>query len=48
VQNIGYFGAYQASNEYTAPDFVGRRDHYLWGRDVLLATRRAALSMLGR
>ena len=34
VQNIGYFGAYQAGDELRAPDFVGRRDPWLVTRDV--------------
>jgi hypothetical protein len=34
VQNIGYFGAYQNSDELRAHDYVGRRDPWLFGRDV--------------
>jgi glycosyltransferase involved in cell wall biosynthesis len=34
VQNIGYFGAYQAGDEFRAFDFVGRRDPWLVGRDL--------------
>jgi glycosyltransferase involved in cell wall biosynthesis len=37
VQNIGYFGAYQNSDELTAHDYVGRRDLWLRGRDVAFA-----------
>jgi GT2 family glycosyltransferase len=40
VQNIGYFGAYQSSNVYVAPDFVGRRDLWMWSRDLVMTARR--------
>jgi len=35
VQNIGYHGAYQNSDAYTAPDYVGKTDLWLRTRDVL-------------
>ena len=41
VQNIGYFGAYQSSDLYVAPDYVGERDLWLRSRDVLFAGKRA-------
>lgn len=44
VQNIGYLGAYQFDDTYTAPDYVGHRDFYLRGRDVWYRTRRTCLS----
>jgi len=39
VQNIGYFGAYQSGDVYTAKDFVGRRDAWLRARDIAMAAR---------
>jgi glycosyltransferase involved in cell wall biosynthesis len=44
VQNIGYFGAYQSSDELRAHDFVGRRDLWLWARDIGFAAWRLALA----
>lgn len=35
VQNIGYYGAYQNSNIYTAKDFVGKKDLSLKLMDIL-------------
>ena len=40
VQNIGYHGAYQSDETYTAPDYVGQTDLYLRSRDVWYATKR--------
>jgi GT2 family glycosyltransferase len=50
VQNIGYHGAYQNSDLYTAHDFVGKRDWYLCTRDWWYAFRRPfmGLTRLGR
>lgn len=39
VQNIGYRGAYQASSSHRAPDYVGKIDWYLRGRDVWYALK---------
>jgi glycosyltransferase involved in cell wall biosynthesis len=41
VQNIGYHGAYQDDETYTAGDYVGRRDAYLRSRDLVYRLRRA-------
>lgn len=46
VQNIGYFGAYQSGDLYTAPDYVGTRDAWLVGRDVLMGVDRVARTCL--
>jgi GT2 family glycosyltransferase len=40
VQNIGYVGAYQVDDTLKAPDYVGRRDLYLIGRDLYYSGRR--------
>ena len=52
VQNIGYFGAYQNSDALRAHDYVGRRDLWLYGRDVAFAgwrlLERANETTLGR
>jgi glycosyltransferase involved in cell wall biosynthesis len=40
VQNIGYHGAYQFDDTYTARDFVGRRDPWLLARDFLYGLKR--------
>lgn len=40
VQNIGYHGAYQNSDAITARDYVGRRDAYLFARDVWYGVKR--------
>jgi glycosyltransferase involved in cell wall biosynthesis len=52
VQNIGYFGAYQNSDELRAHDYVGRRDLWLRARDLafglLALARRANDTALGR
>jgi glycosyltransferase involved in cell wall biosynthesis len=44
VQNIGYYGAYQKSNLYTAKDFTGSKDCWLRAQDAAMAARRAAQS----
>ncbi|MBI4524935.1 MAG: glycosyltransferase [Deltaproteobacteria bacterium] len=41
VQNIGYHGAYQTDDTYTARDFVGRRDLWLFARDFLYGLNRS-------
>jgi hypothetical protein len=46
VQNIGYHGAYQNSDALAAPDFVGRRDLYLIGRDWWYGVRRNTVGRL--
>jgi glycosyltransferase involved in cell wall biosynthesis len=48
VQNIGYHGAYQSDDRVTAPDYVGRRDLYLWGRDCLYSVRRHTVDRFRR
>ncbi len=48
VQNIGYVGAYQFDDRYTAPDYVGERDFYLRSRDVWYSTRRVCLNAARR
>jgi glycosyltransferase involved in cell wall biosynthesis len=40
TQNIGYFGAYQNNDKGRALDYVGRRDFYLWSRDMVFGVRR--------
>lgn len=45
VQNIGYHGAYQSDETYTAPDYVGQTDLYLRSRDVWYATKRKCLNV---
>ncbi len=45
VQNIGYVGAYQSSDVYVAPDYVGTRDWWLRSRDVAFKARHAAVFM---
>ena len=45
VQNIGYHGAYQSDETYTAPDYVGQTDFYLRSRDVWYATKRRVLNV---
>lgn len=47
VQNIGYLGAYQASNRHRAPDYVGRRDWFMIWQDLCFEVRDAARA-LGR
>jgi glycosyltransferase involved in cell wall biosynthesis len=42
VQNIGYFGAYQNSDELRAHDYVGSRDLWLIARDVAFMGWRLA------
>ena len=44
VQNIGYHGAYQSDETYTAPDYVGDIDFYLKARDVWYATKRRCVN----
>ena len=46
VQNIGYHGAYQNSEEYTARDFVGSVDLSLRVRHRLYTARRSAVKLL--
>jgi GT2 family glycosyltransferase len=46
VQNIGYHGAYQHDDTLTAPDYVGRRDLYLRGRDCYYFVRRNTVGRL--
>jgi hypothetical protein len=41
VQNIGYSGAYQTDDSYTARDFVGRRDLWLLARDCWYGLNRS-------
>jgi glycosyltransferase involved in cell wall biosynthesis len=48
VQNIGYHGAYQNSDEYTAEDFVGRRDMYLIARDFWYGVKRQTVGRARR
>lgn len=45
VQNIGYHGAYQDGELYTAKDYVGRRDLYLRGRDVWYWAKRRFMTV---
>jgi glycosyltransferase involved in cell wall biosynthesis len=40
VQNIGYFGAYQNNDKGRALDYVGKRDLYLWSRDMVFVGKR--------
>jgi GT2 family glycosyltransferase len=40
VQNIGYHGAYQHDDSFTAKDYVGRRDLYLVSRDLWYGLKR--------
>jgi hypothetical protein len=40
VQNIGYHGAYQNSDVFTAKDYVGRKDLYLHARDFWYGFKR--------
>ncbi len=47
VQNIGYFGAYQSSNELCARDYVGQRDVGLIMRDLGSAVWNAAQRLGG-
>jgi GT2 family glycosyltransferase len=46
VQNIGYHGAYQFDDSFTAPDYVGSKDLYLHGRDLWYKTRRRGKDLL--
>jgi glycosyltransferase involved in cell wall biosynthesis len=46
VQNIGYVGAYQTDDQLKAPDYVGRRDLYLIGRDLYYEGRRQTYGRL--
>jgi glycosyltransferase involved in cell wall biosynthesis len=47
VQNVGYHGAYQSSDEYTARDFVGTLDPYFRARDFLYPLRRPGYMLVG-
>ncbi len=40
VQNIGYHGAYQSGDSFTAKDYVGRKDLYLHVRDLWYGLKR--------
>ena len=40
VQNIGYHGAYQSDESYTANDYVGDLDLYLRTRDLWYGAKR--------
>lgn len=41
VQNIGYLGAYQASNSHRAPDYIGHRDWFMLLQDLEYFIRSA-------
>lgn len=45
VQNIGYHGAYQDGELFTARDYVGRRDLYLRSRDVWYYAKRRFMTV---
>jgi glycosyltransferase involved in cell wall biosynthesis len=45
VQNVGYLGAYQSDETMTAPDYVGRRNWFMWQQDLLFAIRRRVLQL---
>jgi GT2 family glycosyltransferase len=46
VQNIGYHGAYQNGDFFTARDYVGRRDAYLVARDLWYGVQRQTVGRL--
>ncbi|HEV3444235.1 MAG TPA: glycosyltransferase [Gemmataceae bacterium] len=46
VQNIGYHGAYQNGDFFTARDYVGRRDAYLVARDLWYGVKRQTVGRL--
>jgi glycosyltransferase involved in cell wall biosynthesis len=46
VQNIGYHGAYQNGDTVTAPDYVGRRDLYLFSRDCWYGMQQQTVGRL--
>jgi hypothetical protein len=48
VQNIGYHGAYQHDETFTARDYVGAVDWYLRGRDAWYRAKRLGRAAASR